>query len=61
MFTKAALTQDLAGTGLRSSDSVLIHSSASAFGEAEDGVEGILDVFIKYFGHEGLCAFPTTS
>jgi len=58
MFTVHQLQDHLAAAGLKHSDSVLIHSSATAIGEVENGVEGILDAFIGFFGRKGLCAFP---
>ena len=59
MFTKNELAKALASVGLRHDESIVIHSSASSIGETEGGIEGILDVFIDYFGKEGLCVFPT--
>ena len=54
--TKQSLHEDLAAAGLRHSDAVLIHSSASAIG-AE--VDVILDALEEYFCDEGLLVIPS--
>lgn len=58
IFTKAELTETLTAIGLKHTDTVLIHSAASAIGDVEGGADGILDVFCDYFGDEGLLLMP---
>ena len=49
MFTKSALKEQLIQMGLKHTDTVLIHSSMKAIGVAEDGANGVLDVWQEYF------------
>ena len=54
--TKQSLHEDLEAAGLRHSDTVLIHSSASAIGA---DVEKILDALEEFFCEEGLLVIPS--
>lgn len=59
MFTLAELANTLDAAGLKHTDTVLVHSAASAIGDAEGGTEGILQVLCDYFSGEGLLVIPT--
>ncbi|NLF93438.1 MAG: AAC(3) family N-acetyltransferase [Oligosphaeraceae bacterium] len=59
MHTYLSLTNDLAQSGLRPEDSVLVHSSMKAIGEVEGRADTVLDVLMDYFGRRGLLVFPT--
>ncbi len=54
--TEQSLHEDLKAAGLRHSDTVLVHSSASAIGA---GTEEILDVLEEFFCEEGLLVIPS--
>ena len=58
MFTLVELANTLEAVGLKHTDTVLIHSAASAIGEAEGGTEGILQLLCDYFSGEGLLVMP---
>lgn len=58
MYTRKQLTECLWNAGLKPTDTVLVHSSATSVGEVENGTFGILDVFIDCFSREGLLIFP---
>ena len=58
MYTRKQLTECLWNAGLKPTDTVLVHSSATSVGEVENGTSGILDVFIDCFSREGLLIFP---
>ena len=60
MHTRQSLFHDLQEMGLRSSDTVLIHSSMKSLGKIENGAEGFLQSLTAYFA-DGLVAFPTLS
>lgn len=58
MFTKEFLKEQLQKMGLRSTDTVLIHTSMKAIGEVENGADGVIDAFCEYLS-EGLFLVPT--
>ncbi|HNX57881.1 MAG TPA: AAC(3) family N-acetyltransferase [Spirochaetota bacterium] len=58
MFGKADLLRDIASTGLKPDDTVIIHSSMKAIGDVDGGAETVLDAFIEYL-RPGLLLFPT--
>ena len=58
MFTLVELANTLEAVGLKHTDTVLVHSAASAIGEAEGGTEGILQLLCDYFSGEGLLVMP---
>jgi aminoglycoside 3-N-acetyltransferase len=60
MYTRQSLFHDLQKLGLKSSDTVLIHSSMKSLGKIENGAEGFLQTLTEYFA-DGLVAFPTLS
>ena len=53
-----SLSKDLRNTGLLPSDTLLVHSSMKSIGETAGGADTVLDVFMKYFGQDGLLVFP---
>ena len=59
MYKASDLTNDLIKLGLKKTDTVLIHSSCKSIGEVEGRADTILDVFMNYFGQDGLVVFPT--
>lgn len=58
MYTKGSLITDLRNMGLKSTDSVMIHSSMKSIGEVEGGADTVLDAFMEYFT-QGLVMLPT--
>lgn len=58
MYTKEDLKEQLRAAGLKSTDTVLIHSSMKAIGEVEGGADTVLDAWMEYFS-EGLLLLPT--
>ena len=58
MFTKEYLKQQLKDMGIKSDDTVLIHTSYKSIGEVEGGIDGLIDTFKEYL-NEGLFIVPT--
>jgi len=58
MYTKDELKEQLKTMGIRSDDTVVIHTSVRAIGETEGGPDGILDVFCEYLSN-GMLIVPT--
>lgn len=58
MYKKEDLKGQLFRMGLKSDDSVLIHSSMKAIGKVEGGADTVLDLWMEYFS-EGLLLMPT--
>ena len=58
MFTKDELKCQLHQMGLKSTDTVLIHTSLRAVGTVENGADGMIDAFCEYLS-EGLFLVPT--
>ena len=58
MYTKETLKSDLARMGLKTEQTVLVHSSMRAIGEVENRADGVLDALMEYFA-PGLLVFPT--
>ena len=61
MHDYASLTRDLEKMGLSRSGTTLAHTSMKAIGAVEGGADTVLDVFMDYFGGEGLFAMPCLS
>lgn len=59
MFNASDLRCDLIAMNLQPSDTLLVHSSMKSIGEVEGGADTVLDVFMEYFGKDGLVVFPT--
>lgn len=59
MHTYTSLFSDLEKSGLKQSDTVMIHSSVKSVGEVDGRADTILDVLMDYFGESGLLAMPT--
>lgn len=57
-YSENDLIEHIKQSGLKPTDTVHIHSSMKAVGETDDGVDTVLDAFIKYFD-EGLLTFPS--
>ena len=49
MYTKQDLIKDLENMGLKSTDSIMIHSSYKAIGEVEGRAETVVDALMTYF------------
>lgn len=58
MYTKSNLLNDLNSMGLKSTDTIMVHSSMKAIGPVESGADTVIDVFMEYFA-EGLFMMPT--
>lgn len=58
MHTHESLLKQIAGLGIRKTDTLLIHSSMKAVGEVERGADGVLDAFMAYMA-DGLLILPT--
>ena len=58
MFTKEQLKEQMRQMGLKSTDTVLIHTSMKAVGEVENGADGLIDAFCEYLS-DGLFLVPT--
>ena len=58
MYTKADLLENLAGMGLKPTDTLMVHASMKAVGAVEGGADTVLDAFMEYF-REGLFLMPT--
>ena len=58
MFTKEYLKSQIKAMGIKSDDTVLIHTSYKAIGEVEGGIDGLIDTFKEYL-REGLFIVPT--
>ena len=58
MFTKEELKRQMAAMGLKSTDTILIHTSFKAVGDVENGPDGFLDAFCEYLS-DGLFLVPT--
>ena len=48
VYTKNDLIGQIEALGIRSNDTVCIHSSMKAIGEVEGGADTVLDAFIHY-------------
>lgn len=57
MYTKDQIKTDLKKIGIKSTDTLFVHSSVKAVGEMEDGAQGLLDALIEYLD-EGLLVLP---
>jgi len=60
MHTKDDLIKGIIKLGIKSTDTLLIHSSMKAIGEVDGGADTVLDAFIEYMS-DGLLIFPTHS
>lgn len=58
MYTKEQLFNDLRKMNLKSTDTVLIHTSMKAIGEVEGRADGFIDIMCEYF-KDGLLLIPT--
>ncbi|HPW52317.1 MAG TPA: AAC(3) family N-acetyltransferase, partial [Spirochaetota bacterium] len=58
LYSVNNLIEQIKQSGLKPTDTVHIHSSMKAVGETDNGVDTVLDAFIKYFA-EGLLTFPS--
>ena len=58
MITQKDIHKFLTDNGIKPSDTVLIHTSMKALGQAEGGCDGVIDGFISYLT-EGLFIVPT--
>jgi len=58
MYTKDDLKNAIKEMGIKSNDTLFIHSSMKAIGEVEGGADTVLDVFMEYLS-EGLLILPT--
>lgn len=58
IYTKTDLIKQVEALGVRSNDTLCIHSSMKAIGEVEGGADTVLDALIEYL-NKGLLIFPT--
>lgn len=58
IYTKEDLQEMLARMGIRPSDTLVIHSSMKAIGQAEGGADTVLDAWMEYMSR-GLLILPT--
>lgn len=58
MYIKEELKQQMAKLGLKSTDTVMIHTSMKAIGEVEGGADGLIDAFCEFL-RDGLFLVPT--
>lgn len=58
MLTKEQIKKDIAAMGIRSTDTVLIHTSLKAVGYVQGGPDALIDAFCEYLS-EGLFLVPT--
>lgn len=58
MLTKDQIIQTLNEINIKSTDTVLIHSSLKSIGKIEGNAEGLIDTLVNYL-NDGLLIFPT--
>ena len=58
MVTKQNVFDCLSGLGIKSTDTVMIHTSMRAIGGVEGGCDGLIDAFSEYLS-DGLFLIPT--
>ena len=58
MYTKEDLLKDLQNMGLKSTDSIMVHSSMKSIGAVDGGADTVVDAFMEYF-KDGLFMTPT--
>lgn len=58
MYNKNDIINSIIKTGIKPTDTLLVHSSMKSIGEVENGADTVLDAFIEYM-KEGLLIFPT--
>ena len=58
MYIKSMLFSDLEAMGIKSTDTLLVHSSMKSIGPVIGGADTVLDAFSEYLS-EGLLIFPT--
>jgi len=59
MVTETDIRTGLEELGLRSGDTVVVHSSLSSFGQVEGGAQIVVDALLDVLGDEGTLVFPT--
>lgn len=57
-ITAGTLARDLSVLGVRTGDSVMLHSSLSALGPVQGGADAVIDAFIDAVGPKGTIIFP---
>ena len=58
MYSKEDLLKAIKNMGIKSTDTLLIHSSMKAIGKVENGGDTVIDAFMEYM-NDGLLIFPT--
>lgn len=58
-FSKQKLIDDLKTIGLKSGDSVLVHSSLSKIGFVDGGAKTVIEALFEVIGKDGTLLFPT--
>ncbi|MGH2351963.1 MAG: AAC(3) family N-acetyltransferase [Chloroflexota bacterium] len=56
---RADMVRDLWNMGLRTGDSVLVHSAMSRIGNVQGGAAAVVDAFLEVLGPHGTLAVPT--
>lgn len=59
MITEEGIVEGLKELGLKSCDTVVVHSSLSSFGRVEGGAEIVVDAILEVLGTEGTLVVPT--
>ena len=59
MVTREDIKKAAHELGIRSGDTVLVHSSFKSFGGVEGGAEAVIGGFMDAIGEEGTLVFPT--
>ena len=57
-FTKDDIVKSLVASGLKDGDTVLVHSSVSAFGHVVGGAKTIVEAFLEVIGKDGTLMAP---
>ncbi len=58
-ITQQALVKGLRSVGISAGDTALVHSSLSAFGYVQGGVDAVIDALLEALGPSGTLAMPT--
>ena len=58
LYSKNDIINSIINIGIKSTDTLLVHSSMKSIGKVENGADSVLDAFMEYM-KEGLLIFPT--
>mgnify|MGYP002527390468 CR=1 FL=1 len=57
--TRSDIIRDLEAMGLKTGDSVMVHSSLSSIGHVEGGAQTVVEAFLELLGRGGTLMVPT--